>query len=149
MSSGKEPLTKAPETAVRTLGIRLSAHKGVRHICVSPSHVWGEVWHFQRARALSPLIPVVAPGIIRKKFGVAWREPLLIGILGLSLSAVLSTFLSTTPFHALFLLKREYLKIILLYCVISATFAHREKLKQLAFFIALVGILYLSVVYLG
>jgi O-antigen ligase len=47
--------------------------------------------------------------------------------------------------NALLLLKKEYLKILLLYFVISATFARREKMKQLAFFIALVGILYLFV----
>jgi len=146
MSSGKEPLTKAPESAVRTLG-----DKGFPLIREYGIYVFlllmfgGKFGTFRELGLYLPSFLWLLQGIIRKKFGVAWREPLLIVILGLSLSAVLSTLLSTPPFHALFLLKREYLKIILLYCVISATFAHREKLKQLAFFIALVGILYLSV----
>jgi O-antigen ligase len=146
MSLGEGPYTGAPDTEVRRLG-----DKGLPLVQVFGIYLFlllmfgGRFGTFRELGLYLPSFLWLFQGIIRKNFGVAWREPLLIGILGLSLSAVLSTLLSTAPFHALVLLKREYLKILLLYFVISATFAYRERLNRLAFFIALVGILYLCV----
>ncbi len=82
-------------------------------------------------------------GILRKKFDLQWREPLFIALIALVLSAVVSSLLSSSPSQSFHFLKKEYLKMILLYVVISSTFAHREILKRFALLLAFTGVVYL------
>ncbi|MCL4475440.1 MAG: O-antigen ligase family protein [Nitrospirae bacterium] len=86
-------------------------------------------------------------GILEKKMNLEWREPLFIALVALSLSAAVSSFLSTSPSQSLHFFKREYLKVILLYVVISSTFGSRERLKRFALLLAVTGIVYLIVGY--
>jgi len=144
MSSGKGPLTMAPEPPLRTSGDKYFPLMREYGIYVFLLLMFGG--RFGTFREIGLYLPAflwLFQGITRGKFELVWREPLCIGILALFLSAVVASFSSTTPLNSLLLLKKEYLKILLLYLVISTTFVQSEKLKRLAFFIALVGIVYL------
>jgi O-antigen ligase len=83
-------------------------------------------------------------GILKKKIDLQWREPLFIALIGFLLSAVVSSLLSPLPLQSLLMLKKEYLKVLLLYIAISATFVSPESLKRFALLLAFTGIVYLA-----
>jgi O-antigen ligase len=60
-------------------------------------------------------------------------------------SAVVSSLLSPSPVQSFHFFKREHIKIILLYIVVSSTFATPEKLRKFACFLAVAGGVYLIV----
>jgi O-antigen ligase len=80
---------------------------------------------------------------INKQCYLRWKEPLFLIILFLSLSALISSLLSPDSLRSLSFFKKEYLKVILLYIVISATFSQGDKLQKISFFLAMTGVLYL------
>ncbi len=86
-------------------------------------------------------------GILTKEFSLEWREPLFVALVALVLSAVMSSLLSSSPWQSFHFLKKEYLKVLLLYIVISATFFSPEALKRLAMFLAFTGVVYLIIGY--
>ncbi len=103
----------------------------------------GKFGTFREIGLYLPAFLWLLQGILKKEFDLEWREPLFIALIALVLSAAVSSFLSTSPSQSLHFFKREYLKVLLLYLVISTTFVHSERLKRMALFIAFVGIAYL------
>lgn len=81
--------------------------------------------------------------ITRKEIDLEWREPLFLALAAFVLSAVTSSLLSPSPLESFHFLKKEHLKIILLYVVISSTFVKPERLNRFACFLAAAGGVYL------
>ena len=79
----------------------------------------------------------------KKSIDVEWKDPLFIAVLALFLSAAVSSLINSGPAGSFLLLKKEYIKIVLLYCVISTTFVRPRKLKRLALVLAATGTIYL------
>lgn len=90
-----------------------------------------------------PALLWVVRNVAKKSMGLEWKEPLFIVVFGLFLSAALSSLINAGPEGSLLLLKKEYIKILLLYCVVSTTFISPARLKRLALLLAVTGILYL------
>jgi O-antigen ligase len=80
---------------------------------------------------------------LRKDFDLEWKEPLFVCLLILSASAIASSLSAKNPMSSLYFFKKDYLKIILLYVVISTAFSDDAKLRKLSLFLAVTGIVYL------
>ncbi|HWR89590.1 MAG TPA: O-antigen ligase family protein [Dissulfurispiraceae bacterium] len=91
---------------------------------------------------LPPVLWLIRCGL-RRTIDLNWREPLFVCLIALSVSGLLSSFLAHGVWQALFLFKREYLKMILLYCVISTVFTPVRRLESLCRFLAFAGLPYL------
>lgn len=103
----------------------------------------GKFGTFREIGLYLPAFLWLLQGILKKKFDLEWREPLFIALIALVLSAVVSSLLSPSPLQSFHFFKKEYLKVILLYVVISSTFVHRERLKRFALLLAFTGVMYL------
>ncbi len=79
----------------------------------------------------------------RKTLVLEWKEPLFIVVLALFLSAAVSSLINSGPVGSFLLLRKEYIEIVLLYCVISTTFVSPGKLRRLALVLAVTGTIYL------
>ncbi len=80
--------------------------------------------------------------VLKKESDLKWREPLSIIVLFLLLSALLSCLSARDMVSSFLAFKKEYLKVALLYIVISTTFARPEKLARLLAFMAVTGVAY-------
>ena len=103
----------------------------------------GKFGTFREIGLYLPAFLWLLQGILKKKIDLEWREPLFIALIVFVLSAVVSSLLSPSPWHSFHFLKKEHLKVILLYIVISTTFASPANLKRLALFLAVTGVVYL------
>jgi O-antigen ligase len=103
----------------------------------------GKFGTFREIGLYLPAFLWLLQGILKKKFDLEWREPLFIALIALVVSAVVSSLLSPSPWHSFTFLKKEHLKVSLLYIVISTTFASPGNLKRLALFLAVTGVVYL------
>ena len=104
----------------------------------------GRLGTFRETGLYLPAVLWLLRCLLKKEVDLAGREPLFIALLALSLSAEVSSLLSPSPLQSLHFFKREYLKILLLYVVISTTFAFPGRLKKFALFLAFTGIVYLA-----
>ncbi|MBE0425116.1 MAG: O-antigen ligase family protein [Nitrospirae bacterium] len=103
----------------------------------------GKFGTFREIGLYAPPVLWLTGCLIKGNFDLQWREPVFICLIIFSLSAVISSFFSVSPVDSFIFFKKEHLKILLLYIVVSTAFAHAKKLNRLATFLALTGILYL------
>ena len=103
----------------------------------------GKFGTFREIGLYLPAFLWLLQGILKKKIDLEWREPLFIALIVFMLSAVVSSLLSPSPWHSFHFFRREDLKVVLLYIVISTTFASPGKLKRLALLLAVTGVVYL------
>ncbi|MBF0316829.1 MAG: O-antigen ligase family protein [Nitrospirae bacterium] len=85
--------------------------------------------------------------VIKKEAGFRWNDSLFICLLLLTLSAIVSSLLNVNQTSSLVVVKKSYLKIILLYCVIVAAFSDTARLKRLAFVMACTAVVYVIVAF--
>ncbi|MBF0344426.1 MAG: O-antigen ligase family protein [Nitrospirae bacterium] len=80
--------------------------------------------------------------ILKKEAGFQWKDPLFILILLLTLSAIVSSLFSVNQAASLISVKKSYLKVVFLYCIIATIFSDSTVLKRLSFVMACAGIAY-------
>ncbi len=81
--------------------------------------------------------------IIKKETGVRLYDPVLVCLLLFTLSAVVSSLLNANHASSLVVVKKNYIKVVLLYCIIVAAFSDTDRLKRLALVMAWTAVAYI------
>lgn len=85
--------------------------------------------------------------LFKKDMGFNWKDPLFLLIVLFFVSALVSALMGGQYVHSLKVLKKEHLKLLLLYCTICSVFYEPARLRRFAFIMALVGVVYLVYAY--
>ncbi|KJU84436.1 O-antigen ligase-like protein [Candidatus Magnetobacterium bavaricum] len=85
--------------------------------------------------------------MIKQEAGFRWNDPLFICLLLLTLSAVVSSVLNANQVSSLVVVKKSYVKVVLLYCLIVTAFSDTTRLKRLALVMASTAVVYVIVAF--
>ncbi|MBF0564720.1 MAG: O-antigen ligase family protein [Nitrospirae bacterium] len=85
--------------------------------------------------------------LFKKEMGFNWKDPLFLLIMLFFVSALVSALMGEQYLHSLKVLKKEHLKLLLLYCTICSVFYEPGRLKRFAYIMAVVGVVYLAYAY--
>jgi O-antigen ligase len=103
---------------------------------------------FGTLRELGLYIPALLwllKAVIRRTPSFAWRTPLFAVLVLFCISAVLSSLQSPDMVSSLAALKREHLKLLILYAVIATVFADKDALSRFGRVFAVAALVYLAV----
>ncbi|MBF0538358.1 MAG: O-antigen ligase family protein [Nitrospirae bacterium] len=85
--------------------------------------------------------------MLKREAGFRWKDPLFICILLLTASAIVSSLLNVNQVSSLMVVKKSYVKVVLLYCVIVTAFSDTTRLKRLALVMAYTAVVYIIVAF--